>query len=465
MTVYETEQLSTGYAGIKGGDGEQLSTQVRINPIGEGDITVGSSENRTYWDAEVLREAVESGVFDGAEIIKGRGGSEPHFPMDEHVPPENKLGRVDDWEYQEGVGPVGIADIVDSDIADRIGLGLLDVSADMLRVLGSKDMTKDAYTVDEIVAVPRITILDRGASRSASIQPAQAEALGLNPDEFISENLSDDRNVLIAMWEKLSNYFETDSETNMSKDNQFYIDSKDKLSHDDKSERNEDTVGSENTENMTEDNQKLRNELHELKRELSDKEHELSDKEQKVSELDEKVEELNGSIEDLESDVSGKDEEIESLSDKLENKDEEIENLSELVKPVEEMMAEIVAGESEMLTAETVADKYDLHELVDMLASSEADEDKSYTEKVKEQLQGNIRTKGDSTGSEDKLTEDDLEQLEDMSYSALTARDLRAAEKAGQTAHEYLRDTLDVDVTDCENERQVRQRVMNAKGN
>jgi hypothetical protein len=179
MTATDTtlyEQLSHGGAATVGTAADAPPT-VRIVPIAEGEITDGQSGERAVFGRNALRQAAESGALDGATIVKGEGGENPHFPMDEQVPPENVLGRVDEWTYEEGVGPVGEAQLADAEMARRIDLDLLDVSADLLRRLGDYDETADARRVDEIVAMPRITVLEQGAAPGASIETADQEAL------------------------------------------------------------------------------------------------------------------------------------------------------------------------------------------------------------------------------------------------------------------------------------------------
>lgn len=445
MTHDNREVLNEGFGAVsESEDEERLATEIRIVPIGEGDITEGDSGTPTFWDRETLRRAVEAGAFDGAEIIKGRGGTDPHFPLDEHVPPENKLGRVESWEYEDGVGPVGFTEIVSDEIAERVELGLLDVSADMFRVLGEEDPEIGAHRVEEILAVPRITLLDRGASASASIEPIQVEALGLNPDQFdYDDEPMTEQNMLHEMWQKLSDYFGQEA----SDSNQVYNTVDNVSNHEDKSDVGDEVDANEpqNTLNMSED------EIQELRQKLRDRESEMSD-------TKEEVESLNEKIEDLESDISGKEEQLEEYSQAVEDKESEIEELQGFVEPMEEMMAEIVAADSELLTAETVAEKYTLPELVDLLAASDDDsDDKSYTEKVKEQLAQNVQPRGD--GQVDDTPTVTPEEMDDMAYEALTARDLQAAERTGLAPAEYLQEAYGVNVAEAQSGTHLRQKV------
>ncbi|QRV14208.1 hypothetical protein JMJ58_14830 [Haloterrigena salifodinae] len=167
---------------------DDAGTTVRINPIREGDRTVGhrpgsEDDEVAIWDSDPVKEAVENGALDGATIVKGRGGKNPHYGFDEQVPADSILGRVEEWEYEDGVGPVGKAQLADEGIADRIELDLLDVSGDWLRRLGEYDDDRGGKPVEEVLGLPRVTVVERGASNaSIDIEPETAEALGYNPD-------------------------------------------------------------------------------------------------------------------------------------------------------------------------------------------------------------------------------------------------------------------------------------------
>jgi len=185
------EQLAEGVGSVLAGDDDDSpGRRVRIVPIGEGDITRGASGDVKRWPREALKAAVDDGTLDGALIVKGEGGESPHFPLDEQVPPENILGKVDEWTYEDGTGPVGHADLADEDIADRIELGLLDVSADLFHNVADPDA--DVMDVSEIVGMPRVTVLEHGASHSASIEADTAAALGLDPDEYAADQTPGD---------------------------------------------------------------------------------------------------------------------------------------------------------------------------------------------------------------------------------------------------------------------------------
>ena len=170
------ETLAGGIASVAESDD---SGSVRIVPIGEGDVTRGGSEKKTYWDPETLREAVEDGAFDGAKLLKGRSG-EGHKDMLDQADPDEIVGTAGEFGYEDGVGPVSESgEVLDDHLEALVEAGLVEVSPDMWRTLGEYDEELGAYRVDEILDVPYITILDRGASPSATIEPADGSTEGL----------------------------------------------------------------------------------------------------------------------------------------------------------------------------------------------------------------------------------------------------------------------------------------------
>ncbi|MDJ1433598.1 hypothetical protein [Halostagnicola sp. A-GB9-2] len=192
MTPHENELREQLAAAESGGaavaEPSDSGTTVRINPIPEGERTVGhrpgsEDDEVAIWDPEPMKEAVESGALDGSTIVKGRAGKNPHYGFDEQVGADDVLGKVEEWEYEDGVGPVGKAQLADEGIADRIELDLLDVSGDWLRRLGEFDADRGGKPVEEVLGLPRVTVVERGASNaSIDLEPETAEALGYNPD-------------------------------------------------------------------------------------------------------------------------------------------------------------------------------------------------------------------------------------------------------------------------------------------
>ncbi|QBI90013.1 putative prohead protease protein [Halobacterium phage ChaoS9] len=212
MNPEKHERLSSGVATVvealaEGSDEDDDVYEVRIVPIGEGDVTTGQSGEPTHWDRETLLQAVEQGAFDGAKLLKGRPG-EGHKEMLDQADPDEIIGGVDEWTYEEGVGPVGHGKVLDERMAKLIDHDLVDVSPDMFRLLDGYDEELGANTVDEILDVPYITVLDRGAAPSNTIDPATAEALGLpagerGPDAGV-EQLAEDVTVSRPDWDGIS---------------------------------------------------------------------------------------------------------------------------------------------------------------------------------------------------------------------------------------------------------------------
>lgn len=184
------EQLSDGVGTAAVGSDD--TPRVRVVPIAEGDTTTGLSGETTYWGRDTLKSAVESGALDGAKIIKGQSGRGHKDSVGEQAAPEDILGRVDEWSYEEGVGPVGESVMVDEQMAARIEHGLLEISPDFYRRLGDYDESLGAKPATQILDMPYITVLDRGSGANASIEPAMAEALGYNPtgENHLAEQLA-----------------------------------------------------------------------------------------------------------------------------------------------------------------------------------------------------------------------------------------------------------------------------------
>lgn len=196
-----TERLASGIASVLDDDDVDTSGgNVRVVPIGEGDVTQGGSGKKTYWDIETLRQGVEDGAFDGAKLLKGQEG-DGHKKLLDQADPDDIIGAAGTFEYREGVGPVSEnSTLVDEHIEKLAELGLVDVSPDMLRVLGEYDDELGAYRVERIIDVPYITVLDYGAS-SGSITPTDEQLASFAVDETnvdaLAETLGVDREALL----------------------------------------------------------------------------------------------------------------------------------------------------------------------------------------------------------------------------------------------------------------------------
>ena len=192
MTDPTHERLASGAARLVGDDPAD-AYEARIVPIPEDETTTGLSGTTTTWPRETLKEATERGVWNDVKLLKGPGGS-GHFDLNEQPPVENLAGSIVGSHYEDGVGPVLDAELIDEQLARAVEHDLVSVSPDMSRDLGDPDEQLGTRPAERINEVAYITILDRAASANATIEPAHAEALGMHPDEYdryTAEQLAD----------------------------------------------------------------------------------------------------------------------------------------------------------------------------------------------------------------------------------------------------------------------------------
>lgn len=501
LTMQENQERlapGDGAAHIKNTDSGTFT--VRVNPLSEGEITTGQSGEASHWGKEALQQAVDSGALDGATIVKGEGGANPHFPLDEQVPPENIIGKVPEWEYQDGVGPVGEADIVDEQMANRIDAGLLEVSADLLRELGEYNQEKNANDVETILGMPRITVLERGASSNASITPATAEALGVNVDGTEADDLvtqeqlavngvssgdvvvweSDgggsrepsglrygevvnelpdgpEESVLVAVYQADSDYESWENrgeEVTIKAENLEVIGSNGKDSFPPIS----DVFGEQNagfierissavaSKLRSEDVEQLgESEVNEPAESGADEEETdmpNDNLQEQLAEVKSEKEQLASQKNDLEEQLSEKEDALEDREEQLSEKEEEIENLQEDIKPLKELLAEIAADGS-LLDPKSVAESNSVRSLVDMLAGGE--DDKSYTEKVQEQLAGTVNPRGDADGGEDNPDEEQLAEANDRAFELINGTDVVQMSDSDLSPAEFVREQKGID--------------------
>jgi hypothetical protein len=513
MSETHHEQLSTTGVGSSttgdSGSGSEDPPQVRVVPIGEGDITEGLSGERAYWSRDVLQDAVESGALDGAKIIKGQAGSGHKDSVSEQAAPEDIIGRVDSWSYEEGVGPVGESVVVDDQMADRIEHGLLDVSPDLYRRLGNYDDDLEAKPVDEILSMPYITVLDRGASQAASIEPATAEALGYNPegenqlmpenqdesdqDEHseqlasagdavrwesssggsrepdsvrygvVVDNLQDEEygedELLVAVYQPDSDYedWESRNEENVMSDDNLErvggngVDSLPAISQvvDSGEEQNADgasTDGSTSDELAGSSTGPERPDTTMGDDKLREQ---LSDAQSRVSELEDTKEQLADKNDDLAEQLSEAEEERDELADEKEDLEEELGSIREDFEPIKEFMAQLAVGDSAM-DAEKVAEKFDGEDIIEMLADEEDDRDP--VEQVQEQLGAGVAPRGDSdsggegdSSSPENYSEEQLAEANERAHAVMRGSDVIEAQQSGLSPREYVKDRKGVD--------------------
>lgn len=407
MNTDHHEQLSTGAAVVTEDDDYPT---VRINPIGEDEITVGQSGEPTLWDRDALQTAVEQNALVDpqlgvSEVVEGTGGRNPHHPMDEQVPPKAKLARVEEWEYEEGVGPVAEVQLADEDIAKRVNLGLLDVSADLIRELGEFDEELGARPVERIRSMPRVTVVDRGSAPSASIEPATAEALGYNPDAGAG---------------------------GLDEDGQ------DAQTSDEPAESGED-----HDTPMPDD--KTKEELRE----------QLAAAQAEVTEKEEQVEDLRSEKETLEETK----EELESTKEELESEKEELEENNETFQRA---LAAKYAEQSPM-DAEKAMERLEIDDMVeDLDPGPDGDEDdRSPKERLSEQLAAGISLRGQGTEETEtgSLSDEDLENAEQLAGSVLSLTDIQRVNQEDISRREYLQREHDVDPVEYGSEDSLRQAI------
>ncbi|SEH60558.1 hypothetical protein SAMN05192561_11214 [Halopenitus malekzadehii] len=488
-----------GFARLEDEDDEDTDTySARVIPIGEGDITTGASGKKTYWSPEALRQGVEDGAFDGAKILKGRPG-DGHKGMLDQADPDNIVGSVDNFAYEDGVGPVSEdADLLDEHIAQLVDHGLIDVSPDMFRKLGEYDEELGAYPVEKIIDVPYLTLLDNGASPSATIEPAMAEALGFNGraeaaeqlaklftltfnaygemfgDEFLDE--------AVENLEAIEGVSATRSSTNTDPELQATIDreavaSLDTLNDqiidaledtpfevhesydwiddvaweglgeaggsgqasDEPAESGTGTGGS--STHMGNNNDDLQEQLAEVRTERN---------------------QLEDETEDLQEQLAEKEEEIDDYEETVEQLKEERDELEEEVEPLVEMLADLAAEDSK-LSADKIADRFQAGELVEMLAEDAGwsdEDDESPVEVVREQLAGTPNPRGEGGDSNGQTPSDeDLERAEQLAGGVLTASERLEVNSADVSEVEYLRQEYDVDATEFDTESELRDAI------
>ena len=434
------ETLSSGVAALvdetadQDEDGEE-SYRARIVPLGEDDITRGGSGKKTYWDAETLREGVESGAFDGAKLLKGRAGA-GHKSMLDQADPDEIVGKVPSFDYEDGVGPVGDGDLLDEHLAKLVDHELLEVSPDMWRVLGEYDEELGAYRVDEIIDVPYITLLDRGASEGASISPAEGDAEALGAVSW-GDRVNELAETLAMPAETVQDRLDhlADLEQDVAWEG-LGQPSEDVSPSDEPAEPGAGSADTDTTPQM--DPEELQEQLADVRSERDELESEKDDLAEQLSEKEATIEKYEDRIDDLEEEVT----------------------------PLAEMLAELVAEDS-VLSAESVADRFEPSEMVEMLAESggwDEDDDRPKLDVVKEQLSGAPDPRGeggDPEGGAGGLTDDDLANAEQLADEVMTASDRLSA---GDSGREYLKQTYDVDPAEFDDAGELRAAIRSNGG-
>lgn len=502
MQEQHFERLSALSRTAPEGDGTYRVAGVAI---GEGDVTQGLSGTETRWPADVLRDAADR--LGEAKILKGRAG-QGHKPMDEQADPEEIVGRAS-FDYEPGVGLTYSGELLDEGLARRVDLGVLDVSPDMYRRLGEQnaDGVKEA---EEIIDVPYLTLLDRGAGPNASVElaegsaeqaaerlaelletetetPSDGDGDGTGSEQLqaegdavrwdsdaggdrepsdvrygvVADELQDgpDGEVLVAVYQPTSEYdgWEARNEQNqMSEERLEVVGSNGKESLpavssvvDSEQAGDGSTPGSPTADGSSGNDPADTGSTSTPMTENDNLQEQLSSVRSERDELEDTVEQLE---------------------DQLDDKTDEIEELEERLAPLRELLAEI-ATEGSALDAETVAESHTVPELVGQLGDDvDGDDDVDYTDAIKEQLEGTVAPRGEGTddgdgnGGSEQLSAEEREQAEQLAQSVMTLDDMRDMDRAGLDAREYLAREYDVDPAQYNHEEPLREAVNRAGG-
>ena len=165
-------------------DGD-TGTTVEIIPIATDDTTVGLSETKTRWTADALKDSVDRGVWQDAKLVAGDAPTgDGHYQLAEQLPPSSIVGAVTAERFDPARGVVLEAPLLDEHLAALAAHQppLIDVSPDLLRELDDETDGSGARTVARIVDVPRITLLDRGRSRTPRSPPPKPKHSQNSPD-------------------------------------------------------------------------------------------------------------------------------------------------------------------------------------------------------------------------------------------------------------------------------------------
>lgn len=442
---HKHDRLTPGVARLAAGvDEDDGAHPVRIVPIPEGETTTGLSGTPTHWPRETLKRAVDAGVWQGAKLLKSPGGP-GHKEMEALADPDNIIGQVTDVRYEEGVGPVLKGNVIDEHMARLVDHGLVGVSPDLYRELGEFDDQLGAAPATDILDVPYITILDRGASEGATIEPARAEALAASDaGQFLQSGTSqpdDERS-------EVPGDGADGSDSSDDSDSTARTDGADGEQTDPANEPAESGVDPNPDTDPDPDTMSDDDKLEELREQLAAAKADQDDKA-------ERIESLESDTEDLKEQLSAKDETITE-------KDERIETLEAENRVVREVIAEHAAGDSS-LSPERLAEKFDTEELAEMLAEGDDDDDDdgNYLDTVREQLAAAPAHRGQTPDDDDpaNLDEEQLAAADTRARSVLALDDVRAMDREQLSPREYVKRTHDVDPATYDSAQSLREAI------
>lgn len=415
-------------SGIAAKTSEADATEVRIIPIPEGERTTGLSGEETVWPRETLKESVDRGVWQGAKLLKARPTPEQH-KEGVYTPagPDEIVGKVTDATYEDGVGPVLSASLLDEHLAKLVEHDLVTVSPDLTRELDEYDEQLQAKPAAAINDVPYVTILDVGASSGASIEPATAEALGVHPDRLAAPGSGDGS-----------------GEQNPDSDDDDDVESP----SDEPAE-----PGRDSDTDMTDEK-------------IQELQEQLAAARQETDELREEKESLESETDELESELSEKEQKLEDLEDEKASLEDENQSFGRV-------LAARVAGDSP-LDADSLAERYTVEELADTVVKHEglADEEARSSDdydpiaQVQEQLAQAPAHRGQTPegGEGGNLTEEQLAAADGLATSVLAMQDVQRAQNEQLSPREYVKREHDVDPAQYDDEQALRAAVESAGG-
>jgi hypothetical protein len=108
------------------------------------------------------------------ELLEGKPIVKNFHELDGQAPADDVIGKVTDAGFQQGVGLVFEGEVTDSDIAQKVKQGYLDVSPTPMRSLGEFDDDMGAQAVERVVDFRDIAVVANG-------QPGAEVSMGSNP--------------------------------------------------------------------------------------------------------------------------------------------------------------------------------------------------------------------------------------------------------------------------------------------
>lgn len=482
-----------------------------IVPVGEGEVTVGQSKKKSEWGRSALKAAVEQGAFDNAKLLKGRPGPNPHKPITEQAPPDEIVGSTGTFRYEDGRGPVSNGDgvVTDDHIASLIDHGLVEISPDAFRTLGDYDEAladgEGAYPVEEIIDVPWMTIIDKGAGQNAELGEAEAEALAALPrfDDLDSDPESEQlaRLQFLRFWpsgfadasrdelEAAADVVDAiagvdavlrapmgeDSEPRdpellaildadvadfgaLNDDLRDALDGTPfevggdyhwvpDLEHEHLAEHSNRPIGADADPSDSTDGPMSDDTTNEELRE------QLAAAEKENNQMEAQIEDLEDDKEDLETETDELEDEIEALED-------ENETLEENNETFQRALAETYAEQSPM-SVEAAMERNTVDQMVEDLDDGPDgdDDDRSPKERLSEQLAAGIQMRGqntdDTAGGE--LSDEQEAEAEQLAGNVLTLNDIQRINGEGITKREYVKREHDIDPAEYGSEDSLRE--------